>query len=102
MGTVTNFARRHGVALLALFVALGGTSYAAIKLPAASVGTKQLKNSAVTLPKVSASLRQKLSAAGQGGGPGAQGPQGPKGDTGATGPQGERGLQGIPGTNGTN
>lgn len=40
------------VACVALFVALGGTSYAAIKLPANSVGTKQLKNSAVTGVKV--------------------------------------------------
>jgi hypothetical protein len=31
------------VALLALFVALGGSSYAALQLPRASVGTKQLK-----------------------------------------------------------
>ena len=40
------------VACLALTVALGGTSYAAIKLPANSVGTKQLKERAVTGAKV--------------------------------------------------
>jgi hypothetical protein len=40
------------VACIALAVALGGTSYAAIKLPAKSVGTKQLKKNAVTSPKV--------------------------------------------------
>ena len=40
------------VACIALAVALGGTSYAAIKLPAGSVGTKQLKKNAVTSPKV--------------------------------------------------
>jgi hypothetical protein len=41
------------VALVALFVALGGTSYAAISaLPANSVGTKQLKNNAVTGSKL--------------------------------------------------
>jgi hypothetical protein len=40
------------VACIALFVALGGTSYAAIKLPANSVGTKQIKKSAVTGVKV--------------------------------------------------
>ena len=40
------------VACLALLIALGGTSYAAIKLPANSVGTKQLKTNAVTSPKV--------------------------------------------------
>lgn len=37
-----------GVALLALVVALGGTSYAALNLPAHSVGSAQLKPGAVT------------------------------------------------------
>jgi hypothetical protein len=40
------------VACLALTVALGGTSYAAIKLPRNSVGTAQLKRGAVTGVKV--------------------------------------------------
>ena len=40
------------VACLALMMALGGTSYAAIRLPANSVGTKQLKKGAVTAVKV--------------------------------------------------
>jgi hypothetical protein len=40
------------VACLALLIALGGTSYAAIKLPRNSVGAKQLKRNAVTNPKV--------------------------------------------------
>ena len=44
------------VSLIALFVALGGTSYAAINsLPQNSVGTAQLKNGAVTPPKINAS-----------------------------------------------
>jgi hypothetical protein len=34
--------RKHPVAYLALFIALGGTSYAATQLPANSVGTDQL------------------------------------------------------------
>jgi hypothetical protein len=42
------------VACLALSVALGGTSYAAIKLPKNSVGTKQLKKNAVSGPKIKA------------------------------------------------
>ena len=42
------------IACIALMVALGGTSYAAIKLPRNSVGTKQLKANAVTGPKVKA------------------------------------------------
>lgn len=40
------------VACIALAVALGGTSYAAIKLPRNSVGTKQLKKASVTAPKL--------------------------------------------------
>jgi len=43
------------VALIALFVALGGTSYAALTLPKNSVGTKQLKDGAVTAAKISSS-----------------------------------------------
>ena len=42
------------VACIALTVALGGTSYAAINLPKNSVGTKQLKKNAVTAAKVKA------------------------------------------------
>jgi hypothetical protein len=40
------------VSMLALFVALGGVSYAAVKLPAGSVGTAQLKRHAVIGRKV--------------------------------------------------
>src|SRR3954451_18513690 len=45
---------RHGTiaAYLALFVALGGTSYAAASLPRNSVGTAQIQNQAVTGAKV--------------------------------------------------
>jgi hypothetical protein len=40
------------IAILALFVALGGTGYAALTLPRNSVGTKQLKRNAVTGSKI--------------------------------------------------
>lgn len=40
------------ISVIALFVALGGASYAAIKIPKNSVGTKQLKNRAVNSNKV--------------------------------------------------
>lgn len=40
------------VALIALFVALGGTSHAAIHLPKNSVGAKQLKANAVVTKKI--------------------------------------------------
>jgi hypothetical protein len=44
--------RNNLVAYLALFVALGGSSYAALNLPANSVGTRQLKDGAVTPAKL--------------------------------------------------
>ena len=40
------------MATIAVFIALGGASYAAIKLPKNSVGSKQLKKNAVTDAKV--------------------------------------------------
>lgn len=42
------FMRHNSIALLALLIALGGTSYAAFSLPARSVGTPQLRNHSVT------------------------------------------------------
>ena len=42
MTRLTQHARSNVVAYLALFVALGGTGYAAINLPANSVGGKQI------------------------------------------------------------
>jgi hypothetical protein len=77
------------VACVALAVALGGTSYAAVVLPAGSVGTKQLQNGAVIEPKVKDhSLLARDFARGQlpAGRPGPQGTAGPQG---ATGPQGD-------------
>ncbi|HLF68419.1 MAG TPA: hypothetical protein VI503_03670 [Gaiellaceae bacterium] len=40
------------IACIALAVALGGTGYAQIVLPANSVGTKQLRNNSVASPKI--------------------------------------------------
>lgn len=40
------------VASLALFIALGGVSYAAVKLPKNSVGAKQIKKNSVTSTKI--------------------------------------------------
>jgi hypothetical protein len=53
------------VATLALFVALGGASYAAISLPAHSVGTVQLRDGAVTWRKLGVPIA--MSSAGGGG-----------------------------------
>jgi hypothetical protein len=79
------------VAFAALLIALGGTSYAALRLPANSVGTKQLKKNAVTGAKVkNGSLATTDFKSGQipAGPRGAQGPQGPQGLQGPQGPQG--------------
>ena len=68
------------IACLALTVALGGTGYAAIKLPKNSVGTKQLKKNAVVSSKVkNRSLKAVDFATGQL-------PKGARGASGATGP----------------
>jgi hypothetical protein len=52
MRPVLKHIRLHSVAYLALFVALGGTSYAAFKPPPNSVGTRQIKNHAITAVKL--------------------------------------------------
>ncbi len=87
----TRLSYANVTATLALFIALGGASYAAVRLPANSVGSRQLRANAVTSAKVKdRSLRVgDLSAAaaqalkGAKGDPGAQGPPGPA--TGAAG-----------------
>ena len=110
---VGNHLRSNVVAYLALFVALGGSAYAAVKLEKNSVKSKniapgQVKNSdlgdsAVTSPKVAdGSLESKDFAAGQlpSGEQGPQGPQGQQGQQGAAGPAGPAGhpgIQGVPG-----
>ncbi len=65
------------IATLCLFLLLGGGAYAALKLPKNSVGTKQIKNKAVTPAKLSAAARATL--------------RGPVGATGPTGPAGPSG-----------
>ena len=86
--------RSNAIAYLALGIALGGTSYAAVTLPRNSIGTKQLKTGAVTSSDIKnrtirrADLAGSLLSTGPAGLRGPQGPQGPKGDTGATGATG--------------
>jgi hypothetical protein len=77
------------VACIALLVALGGTSIAAVNaLPRNSVGTAQLKNGAVVSSKVKdGSLKATDFASGQLQ-PGPAGPPGPPGAAGAAGPPG--------------
>ena len=73
---------------LALFVALGGTGYAALKLPKDSVGAKQIKTGAVGSPEVKNHSLKAVDFAAV-----PQGPQGPKGDKGDPGPAGKDATQ---------
>jgi len=82
------------VACLALAVALGGTGYAAVVLPANSVGTAQLKSGAVVASKVK---RHSLVAANFAPGQLPRGQKGAKGDTGAAGAAGAQGPAGPKG-----
>ena len=93
MLAIATYMRRHHLAVIALFVALGGTSVAAgnVLLPKNSVGAKQLKKSAVTNVKIAkgAVTKQKIAKKtlvalkGNRGATGLQGPPGP-----STGPAG--------------
>src|SRR5262245_5486261 len=68
---------------IAVFIALGGVSYAAVKLPKNSVGPAQIKKNAVTITKIAPTARKQLFAAG------AQGLQGPQGLPGLAGAKGD-------------
>ena len=88
---------------IAVMIALGGTSYAAIKLPRNSVGTAQVRNNAITAAKVkNRSLLAADFKLGQlpAGAPGAAGAQGLPGTNGAPGPAGPTGETGAPGAAG--
>ena len=78
--------------MIALFVALSGASYAAIKLPINAVGTAQIKKDAVTSTKVKdGSLLAGDFKAGQL-------PAGAKGETGAAGASGVTAANGTSGS----
>jgi hypothetical protein len=89
-------------ATIALVAALGGTSYAAIRLPANSIGSIQVKNGSLLKADFRSGQLPK-GAAGPSGSTGATGPAGPagaKGATGATGPIGATGATGATGPQG--
>jgi hypothetical protein len=87
---ITKYVGRHSIAFLALFVALGGTSFAAANF----INGKQIKPGSIPKNRLTNSAIRQLK--------GAKGAQGPPGQRGATGPQGIQGIQGIPGTPGAN
>lgn len=104
------------VAVIALIVAMGGTSYAALIITGENVKDSSLtgadvRNSSLTTSDVrNGSLRaldfqaDELPAAERGpqGPQGPAGPQGPQGPQGVPGPQGDEGVPGTPGQDATN
>jgi hypothetical protein len=113
---IVDHLRGNAVGYVALFAALGGTSYAAVALPAGSVHSIQLANGAVTHAKLARSsvgendlAKRSLTAAdfkpgalvkalvgpGQGRASGKPGAGGAPGRTGATGPAGRDGSASI-------
>lgn len=101
--------RQQFVGYIALFIALGGVSYAAVALPKNSIRSKQiapgavkrsdLGKNAVTSAKVKdgSLLPQDFAAGAITGSSATPGPQGPKGDTGPQGPKGDPGAPGEQG-----
>lgn len=112
------------IALLALVIALGGTSYAAFRLPANSVGTANIRANGVTRADLAANavdsskvrngslravdfakgeLARVAPGAGNAGvaaGAGTAGPAGPQGPAGSDGRDGANGRDGAPGRDG--
>jgi hypothetical protein len=85
MGRLLGHLQRHLVGYLALFVALGGTSFAA----AALINGSQIKPHTIPKNRLTKSAIASLK--------GSRGPRGPQGDS---GPQGSTGLQGAQGAQG--
>ena len=100
LSKLAGYKSRHHLALLALFVALGGTSYATVvNVPRNSVGTPELKRNAVKAAKIAPNAVRTghvldgslLSADFKPG----QIPQGPKGDKGDKGDRGDAGATNV-------
>lgn len=106
---LAGYLRQHHLALVALFIALGGTSYAAVERGSSSPGrlyaclarpyqTLNLTGASAICPRG----QRKISwnRVGRPGVRGAVGPAGSKGDTGAAGPTGPQGPNGDTGATG--
>jgi hypothetical protein len=95
---IASYVKHHHVALFALFLALGGTAFAAghALLPGNSVGTRQVINGSLQTIDLSKTARTALK-----GNRGPTGPAGAQGAQGATGATGAQGVQGMPGQSAT-
>ena len=118
LGSLRSHVRHNVVSYLALFVALSGTTYAAIQIPKNSVGSGKvrnhslrgvdIRNDALTGTQVSEgsldceAIPECISGGPQGpaGPTGPEGPPGPAGPAGTTGPAGPAGPQGPKGDQG--
>jgi hypothetical protein len=102
-GGVAAYVRRHHLGLLALFVALGGTSFAAAGV---IKGSQIAPHSILKNRLTNGAIRSLKGSQGTQGAPGAQGPQGssgargPQGAAGAAGPAGVAGPKGATGSHG--
>jgi hypothetical protein len=89
------------VSYVGLFVALGGVSYAVVKLPSGSIGNRELRGGAVVGSRVRdrslirADVSRGTSPAGLDGPAGAPGLPGETGEAGPQGPRGDRGGDGA-------
>jgi len=100
---IASYIKSHHLALFAVFLGLGGTSFAAgnALLPRNSVGTKQVIDGSLHTNDLSKTARNALKGnRGLRGPAGAQGAQGAQGATGATGAQGVQGATGAQGVQG--
>lgn len=105
--SILQYVRRHHLALLALFVALGGTSVAATNalVPRNSVASPQIVNGSLLradlAKKTIKALKGNIGPRGLEGPQGATGAQGPAGaDSTVLGPQGPTGANGATGAQG--
>jgi hypothetical protein len=102
--TLKQFSPTTFIAILALFIAIGGTATAASGLingkniKKGTVATKQLKNKSITKKKLKPATIKALK--GKNGVTGATGATGAPGAPGKPGAPGEKGLPGLPGTPG--
>jgi hypothetical protein len=95
LAAIAKHLRRNLVAYLALFVALGGTGYAAGSklLPRNSVGSAQVINSSL----LAKDFKRGQLKRGPAGARGPEGVRGPLGPLGPQGPKGDKGDTGVPG-----
>ena len=85
-----SFTYANVTASLALFIALGGTSYAVAKLPKNSVGSEQVRDGTLKRADLAPDVIKPAS-------PGARGPRGAAGPAGASGASGTAGAPGPAG-----